>query len=322
MTENPKVISWQFESGGATHWHLFSDDEWLAINTAIDAGRALLVRGEPGVGKTQLAAAAAKCLGRRYVPFVTDSRTESRDLMWHFDAVERLAQAQLQSAHGKVEERLQVANFVRPGALWWAFDWDRAADQPGATPPPQFTGNEAAQGVVVLIDEIDKADTDVPNGLLEALGSGSFTPYGITEPVRAKQPPLVIITTNEERTLPDAFIRRCLVLHMNLPQDRARFIEHLVDRGRVQFQIIPDLEQPPPEDDPEIAVLTKAAELVWRDRETARDKRWLPLPGQAEFMDLVRAVRNKSADPGVQASHIDAISKFMLRKHPDAGKAS
>jgi hypothetical protein len=109
---------------------------------------------------------------------------------------------------------------------------------------------------------------------------------------------------------------------MNLPQDRARFIEHLVDRGRVQFQIIPDLEQPPPEHDPEIAVLTKAAELVWRDRETARDKRWLPLPGQAEFMDLVRAVRNKSADPGVQASHIDAISKFMLRKHPDAGKAS
>src|SRR5208337_5088308 len=91
-------------------------------------------------------------------------------------------------------------------------------------------------GCVVLIDEIDKADTDVPKGLLEALGSGEFTPLGSSKPIKvAGEPPLVIITTNEERVLPNAFLRRCLVLELKLPGDDSRLIAHLIKRAGVHF---------------------------------------------------------------------------------------
>ena len=94
---------------------------------------------------------------------------------------------------------------------------------------------DPANGCVVLIDEIDKAETDVPNGLLEALGNGEFTPPGRTQPVNAViEPPLVIVTTNEERELPGAFRRRCLVLHLELPKTRKELGSFLTDRGRAR----------------------------------------------------------------------------------------
>jgi MoxR-like ATPase len=146
-------------------------------------GRPLLVRGEPGVGKTQLAEAAAAVLERAFYPFVVDSRTESRDLLWNFDAVLRLADAQLYATLEKNKERLEkeldVRNFVEPGPPWWAFDWESAqhASRRGSTPLRNYQ-NDAYKdnGWVVLIDEIDKAESDVPNGLLEALESVQFTP--------------------------------------------------------------------------------------------------------------------------------------------------
>jgi MoxR-like ATPase len=223
--------------------HVFDQQSIDAINAALAAGRPLLVRGEPGTGKSQLARAAAKVLGRVFVSYVVDSRTESRDLLWQFDAVSRLAEAQLSGALNEdpqqARDRLEVINFVAPGPLWWAFAWNNASDQAakiGQAPYPQTDGGKPDKGCVVLVDEIDKAESDVPNGLLEALGIGQFTPMGRQEPVSAGDPvPLVIITTNEERRLPDAFVRRCMVLHLQLPASRDKLLHMLIERGRAHF---------------------------------------------------------------------------------------
>ena len=130
---------------------------------------------------------------------------------------------------------------------------------------------DPANGAVVLIDEIDKAEADVPNGLLEALGDRSFQLQGHGRRVTAAgEPPLVVITTNEERALPDAFVRRCLVHEMCLPDQESSLVDHLAVRGQAHFERA----------DP--ATLTAAAKLVWSDRERARKQHWFPLPGQAE----------------------------------------
>ena len=321
--------------------HQFEPRQVDAINAALSARRPLLVRGEPGIGKSQLARAAAKGLGRAFVAHTVDSRTESRDLLWHFDAVSRLAEAQLIGALGgraphrpagqaaadqaaaaqddgdppadtvRVEELLALDRFLHPRALWWAFDWEGAAkraERLGLPTPPQPDGGDPANGCVVLIDEIDKAETDVPNGLLEALGAGSFHPHGANEPVVAKGvAPLVVITTNDERTLPDAFVRRCLVLHLRLPSDPKQLAERLIERGRVHFGRRVSAK-----------VLARAAELLVADRETARANHWLPLPGQAEYLDLLRAVITRAPKANDQQRLIDAVAEFVLKKHPDA----
>jgi MoxR-like ATPase len=300
--------------------HVLGEREELAIRTAIAAKRALLVRGEPGIGKTQLAKAAAIALKRPIVSFVVDSRTEARDLMWHFDAVARLAEAQVQGAlrpqdeaKANARDALAIERFIHPRPLWWAFDWDGAETQAvkaNSARPARLDGCDPANGVVLLIDEIDKAETEVPNGLLEALGAGEFTPQGFADPVVAGAnavAPLVLITTNEERVLPDAFLRRCLVLHLVLPEDREGLITHLVGRGKAHF----------PKADPDL--LAAAAKMLADDRQRARAADRRPLPGQAEFIDLVRAVlelapRRRRA----QQEILERIAPFALRKIPDA----
>lgn len=146
-----------------------------AIDAALAAQRPLLVRGEPGIGKSQLVRAAARHLGRVSLSRVVDARTESTDLLWHYDAVARLADAQLAGAlgakepAGRVRRRLAVGHYLRPGPLWWAFDWTDAARQAKALcqgEPPQDPDPNAplppdpARGSVVLVDEIDKADSE------------------------------------------------------------------------------------------------------------------------------------------------------------------
>lgn len=291
--------------------HVFDQPSIDAVNAALAAGRPLLVRGEPGTGKSQLARAAAKVLGRVFVSYVVDSRTESRDMLWQFDAVSRLAEAQLCGALNEdpqqSRKRLEVTNFVAPGPLWWAFDWNDAAEQAtkmGLTPYPQPDGGQPTQGCVVLIDEIDKAESDVPNGLLEALGIGQFTPMGRKEPVPAGDPvPLVVVTTNEERRLPDAFVRRCMVLRLELPSTRDKLLKLLVERGKAHF--------PGTQED----VLRGAAKQLAGDRDSAQRNR-LPLPGQAEYLDLVRAiVKLAPEDEARQMDIIQTIAGFTLRKH-------
>ncbi len=318
-------------------YHLFDAESTMAIRAALAARRPLLVRGEPGVGKTQLAAAAANVLKRPLVPKVVNSRTESRDLLWEFDAIMRLADAQVAAAflsekdgpgmpvEGKpqgfageeLRTRLAVGNYVRPGPLWWAFDWDDARQQAERTqtPIPIFDlSADPRNGCVVLIDEIDKADSDVPNGLLEALGSGRFTPLGQSRPVEVREgsePPLVVITTNEERVLPNAFVRRCLVLELKLPRDDPGLIEHLVARAAVHF---------PRRAEGSKNLFRKAAELLVADRRTARERNVSPLPGQAEYLDLLRAVFHLEPDSAAgQETILESVSRYAVRKYEQVG---
>jgi MoxR-like ATPase len=317
-----KTLKLPAAAGAPEQVHVLADDEIAAIEIALAARRALLVRGEPGTGKTQLALAAAVALKRAFVPFVVDSRTESRDLLWHYDAVARLAEAQVQGVvRGSIDgdkvlrDALAIENFIQPRPLWWAFDWAGAEEQreraqrlTSASVPPDITGCDARNGVVVLIDEIDKAETDVPNGLLEALGAGEFAPHGMGKPVKATGvPPLVIITSNEERSLPDAFVRRCLVLQLRLPEARDELIAFLVERGKAHFEKLAR------------EVLECAAGLLFEDREKAKQEHWLPYPGQAEFIDLLRAVDALApGDAIAQEKALKQIKDFALRKHPGA----
>lgn len=304
-----KAVPLETRPGVPEQFHLFDSDSVLAINAAMAAERPLLVRGEPGMGKTQLAAAASKVLNRPLVSFVVDSRTESRHLLWRFDAVERLAMAQvcgaLRLTEPEVRERLQEKKFVMPGPLWWAFDWDNAMDhctEMGQRVPTVAPDTDPAHGRVVLIDEIDKADSDVPNGLLEALGGEEFTPPGCAT-VRASEPgPLVIITTNEERMLPDAFVRRCLVLHLKMPQDE-KMIDFLVSRGRAHF---------PTAD--EVTFLKPAAEQLVADRRATVS----PKPGVAEYLDLLRCVLQIAVDRKESPEQLlKQLARFTTQKHAE-----
>jgi MoxR-like ATPase len=302
------------QGGLADQVHLFEDREVIALNAALAAGRPLLVRGEPGVGKSQLARAAAAALGRAFVQHVVDSQTESRDLMWRFDALGRLGEAQLAGAlrggaiaEAEIRARLEVARFVRPGPLWWAFDWAGAADQARvsrAPPPPGAPDGAWKGGCVVLIDEIDKAESEVPNGLLEALGSGEFTPPEWPAPVRATAPPpLVVITSNDERALPNAFMRRCLVLRLDLPADDEALKARLIERGRAHFPAASE------------GVLAKAADLLIRDRRDAGGH-GAPRPGQAEYLDLARAVLTQYPDDEAEQERALAeVGEYTLRKY-------
>lgn len=322
--------------GGPERVHCFSRAEIDAVNAALGAGRPLLLRGEPGVGKTQLAEAAAARLERVLLPFTVDSRSESHDLLWHLDTVQRLADAQILGASGllrpaadpgppdtdppdpvavrralaALRQTLALEHYLHPGPLWWAFHWADAAEQAariGVEPPAP---EAPAAGCLVLIDEIDKAESDLPNGLLEALGARAFTPQGRGTPVRCGgTPPLVIVTTNEERVLPDAFVRRCLVLHLRLPdEDPKALMMHLIRRGRAHFPEAP------------ADLLGEAARQLAADRAAARDNQWYPLPGQAEYLDLVRAALALATEARPALAWLRRLRAFALRKHPDAAR--
>ncbi len=314
-----KKVELDSPPGAPEQVHVFGEDEVSAIQTALDAGRALLVRGESGTGKTQLAKAAAKELGRAFVSYVVDARSEARDLLWHVDSVRRLAEAQLAGARGKkspyAQPSLDIGRYLEPRALWWGLSWTTAAahvERMGLPAPPHPTGWNPAKGVVVLIDEIDKGETDVPNGLLEALGSAEFSAPGYKERIRPTPSdifPLAIVTTNDERVLPDAFTRRCIVLDLKLPEGKAALIEHLVRRGNAHF--------------PEMAeeLLRQAAELVADDRAAYQQQRLRPLPGQAEFIDLLRVLDRRSlGNAAVQEKMLNDIARFVVRKHPEGAR--
>jgi MoxR-like ATPase len=292
--------------------HVFDAEQVEALRAAEAAGRPLLVRGEPGTGKSQLAHAAAFAARRQFLPFVVDARTEATDLMWRFDAVARLADAHLASVGGsQVAAGLDTASYVQPGPLWWAFDWNGAAAHAGrsrvkgAVPqPPPFEWTPGS-GTVLLIDEIDKAEAEVPNGLLEALGNGRFAVPPLGEVVGMPEGiprPLVVITTNDERELPAAFLRRCLVLTLTMPEGDA-LLGYLRQRGQLHF---PRFAQAHAD------VLDEAARMLAADRLEARH-RGIYQPGLAEYLDLLRALEGIGADP---MPALARLRKFAFRKQP------
>ena len=273
------------------HTHLFEAREVWAIKAAIGARRPLLVRGEPGAGKSELARAAAEVMHRPLVSQAFSSRTEPSDLHFRFDAVARLGQAQLLSAGsgGQNMASLDERRFLVPGPLWWIFDWTLAEQQYAAAtvnaarpqPPKAAWGWTPQQGTVLLIDEIDTADPDLPNGLLESLGNGEFgVPY-LNQQVRCSQknePPLIIVTANLERELPAAFVRRCLVLHLALPDGADALKPWLIQRGKAHFGA-----------SVESKIYDRAAQLLVNERR-AIGREQPVRPGLAEYLDLLRAV--------------------------------
>lgn len=291
--------------------HVIDEASVFALNAALATGRPLLVRGDPGMGKSQLARAAAVDLERVLLTHPVDARTEPRDLLWTVDAVARLAEAQVMGAlpratRGRVQSAIDVRRFTHPGVLWWAFHWESArkqADLARVRPPKTPDAWEPSHGTVVLIDEIDKADASVPNALLDALGHGRFETPDCDDAVhmdRARQP-LVVITTNEERSLPDAFLRRCFVLHLGLSEKGDELREQLYARGRAHFN------------DCDESILRGAAELIAARREELRRER-LVAPGVAEYIDLVRAVTRQSSSLS-PAALMEKIKPFVLYKH-------
>jgi MoxR-like ATPase len=206
------------EAGEGTYVYDAKGRIALAVNVALVTGRPLLVRGKPGTGKTSLARDVATRLKRRYYRHTVTSRTRARDLLWTFDAVSRL-----NDASGGDRTIRPAAEYITPGPLWWAFNAASAATRGGSAATPLRDPSLPLEGelAVVLIDEIDKADPDLPNDLLIPLGALYFEVTDLDgEPsVRTAQPPLMVITTNEERDLPEAFVRRCVVLALPDPDD-------------------------------------------------------------------------------------------------------
>jgi MoxR-like ATPase len=289
---------------------VWSKDEILAINAALATGKALLLRGEPGTGKTQLGRAAAVDLGRTFAYQAVDSRTETRDLLWTLDAIARLAEAQVLGTRPKVSEEvrkktLDLSNYLQPGALWWAFRPNDAREQatkggPGAC--VSTSQDKDANGAVALLDEIDKADPSVPNGLLDALGHGGFAVPGRQRVcVDSERPPLILLTTNEERCLSEAFLRRCLVLTLRFPEGD-KLAPYLVKRGALHH---PDLPE---------SLLQEAAAMVARDRKELVAM-GLAGPGLSEYLDLVAAVAGEGLTGEARATLLSDVGAFILRKH-------
>ena len=185
-----------------TDRYVATEDLRMAVNAAVTLQRPLLIKGEPGTGKTMLAEEVARALGKQLINWHIKSTSKAQQGLYEYDAVSRLRDSQL--GDGRVQD---VSNYIRKGKLWTAFD--------------------STEQVVLLIDEIDKADIEFPNDLLHELDRMEFFVYETGETITAVNRPIVIITSNNEKELPDAFLRRCFFHFIAFP-DRET-MERIVD---------------------------------------------------------------------------------------------
>lgn len=197
----------------STEHYIVSDELALAVNAAVTLEKPLLIKGEPGTGKTRLAEELAASLDTELIQWHVKSTTKAQHGLYEYDAVSRLRDSQLGS--DKVQD---IANYIRPGKLWQAFT--------------------AQKRPVLLIDEIDKADIEFPNDLLHELDQMAFHVYETGEQIKAIQRPIVIITSNNDKELPDAFLRRCFFHYIRFPDaDTLREIV-AVHYPQIQVQLL------------------------------------------------------------------------------------
>jgi MoxR-like ATPase len=261
---------------GSTESYVASEDLTIAVNAAVTLQRPLLVKGEPGTGKTELARQVAMSLGLPLIEWHVKSTTKAQQGLYEYDAVSRLRDSQLGEA--RVHE---VQNYIRKGKLWQAF--------------------EAEGRVVLLIDEIDKADIEFPNDLLQELDRMEFHVYETGEMVRAKHRPVVIITSNNEKELPDAFLRRCFFHYIRFPD-----AETLAAIVRVHF---PDIKD---------QLLTAALTQFYELREVPGLKK---KPSTSEVLDWLRLLLAEDLAPedlrGAAKNALPQLHGALLKNEQD-----
>ncbi|AMY69997.1 AAA family ATPase [Frigidibacter mobilis] len=235
-----------------TDSYVATEDLAVAVNAAVTLQRPLLVKGEPGTGKTELARQVAASLNLPMVEWHVKSTTRAQQGLYEYDAVSRLRDSQLGDA--RVHD---VRNYIRKGKLWQAF--------------------EAPGRVVLLIDEVDKADIEFPNDLLQELDRMEFHVYETGETVRAQHRPVIIITSNNEKELPDAFLRRCFFHYIRFPD--AETMRAIV---RVHF---PDIKD---------ALLTEALTRFYTLREQPGLKK---KPSTSEVLDWLKLILAEDLAP-------------------------
>jgi len=314
--------------------YVYTDEIKLAVRVALATERPLLVRGPSGSGKSSLARNIARFKRWQYYEEVVSSRTQARDLQWRFDTLRRLSDAQVQQL------KEASAWYIEPGVLWWAFDRESArqrglseeelkrqvpaierdkffAVDPGVDPENEKSdgaakeiekaagGDEGIPRAVVLLDEIDKADPDTPNNLLVPLGSHRFAVQETGATVEARQPPLIIITTNDERELPVAFLRRCVSLTLKGPNEA-----RLVEIAKAHFQLTDDTDEAAEEIELCHTVADYVLNLADEDNKAGRSA----TPSTAEYLDALRACRELDVRPKRDRKIWEAVAQATLRK--------